>query len=227
MATTWTLGPFLIQSTLALAFISLGAGLLFFRLYSPFSKNETKELVDSVFNLFGSFIIGLWIAKGLINLKLLFKSPIAVLAYPADKKVFYTALVLFVLWNVFQYIMKPKRISETLIALLYTLIVAQFVYAFLNIVIQDYLLYMSSAIVFAVVLLLVVMLQQKIRDELKGSLTFIAFTIANLVVAYFNSVSFFNFYVDLSFWVILFVTSIVIYVIRIRLLKRLEADRIL
>lgn len=88
---------------------SFTAGTGIYYLHNTQSKQIKKQQIDQLLSLIISFIIYLWIAKIALQLPLLMKSPMAVLAYPSNSLHFYFATGLCLLHTAYIF---RKKLNE-------------------------------------------------------------------------------------------------------------------
>ena len=88
---------------------SFTAGTGIYYLHNTQSKQIKKQQIDQLLSLIISFIIYLWIAKIALQLPLLMKSPMAVLAYPSNSFHFYFATGLCLLHTAYIF---RKKLNE-------------------------------------------------------------------------------------------------------------------
>lgn len=118
--------------------LSFIVGIVFFYVMSHDEKATKKKLIDDALSMLISFIIFVWIGKGIVHFQLLFKDPLAVLAYPSDSRMFYIATVLLFINYLYLYLRGKIDLVRLLQAVLPVLLAASFTYEFLEIIVYHY-----------------------------------------------------------------------------------------
>lgn len=73
--------------------LSFVLGFVVFFLISNRAKPQKITLIKEVFSQTINFVLFIWLSKILLNLPLLFRDPLAMLAYPSSSKAFYLAVL--------------------------------------------------------------------------------------------------------------------------------------
>src|SRR5690625_5171379 len=94
--------------------ISFLAGFAFYYFTNQKGKAEKRKMIDQFLSLIINFIIYIWLGKIIVHILLVFKDPLAVLAYPSDSKVLFVATILFAGHLVYFLFKRKKEMLEQL-----------------------------------------------------------------------------------------------------------------
>lgn len=101
------------------------------------AKSDKKEILDELLSQFINLIIFIYIIKIILNLDIFLDDPLAVLAYPSDSTVFYSAIVLtalMIIYKNFKVKMDLKRFLDGMITVFLT---SSMMYEFIYFIIYD------------------------------------------------------------------------------------------
>lgn len=145
--------------------ISFGLAFLVFYLMSPLTKKQRKKQIGEIISQLINFVLFLWLAKILLNLPLFVQDPLAVLAYPSNSEAFYLA-TLFTGGLLFHQSRK-KKIAGGLFAHSFVQIIlaALFFYEFIQLLWRDNPFSFHYLIVFAVLMALFYVLQERVSPQ--------------------------------------------------------------
>ncbi|MBT2571759.1 hypothetical protein [Planococcus sp. ISL-110] len=137
---------------------SIVLGVAIFYLVSDLVKDQKKIRVEEAFSQIINFVLFIWLSKILLNLPLLLKDPLAVLAYPSDSRAFYLAI--FFSAAFLFYGMRSGKIKgwELIQTLLHILLPASFFYEFIQLAWYDDTYALGNLILYAVLLALFLVL---------------------------------------------------------------------
>lgn len=121
-------------SKLIFSFIIGGS---FFYITSRETKEIKKQQIERIFSLLINFIIYIWIGKIVQHLPLIFKDPLAVLAYPSNSLSFYIATGLIIIHLIYRVIRHKENVNSILQVFLPIFVASLFVYEFIGLVIQN------------------------------------------------------------------------------------------
>lgn len=218
MPSAWVVGPLVIQSTLAVLITSLLFGVVIYFLFGQVSYLEKKRNVDDFTTILVIFILSLWIAKFITNASLALKFPMAVLVYPADRWAFYLGLVLAFIYIRFIFMKKRDKMNELMITMFIILMSAQFIYKFIYYVLERTPQLIWGMILYGLLLSLSIMWQHKQSNMILGCLIIIL-GLGNLIQTIFTRVTFFHFYTDWPFWLIVLIIGAVYIILDKRVKK--------
>ncbi|WP_208591836.1 hypothetical protein [Gracilibacillus suaedae] len=139
MPQAWLLGPFVIKVDLVLIIVSFVLGFLFFYWISPYPKEKTKNIIDTVSNIFITFMIAIWIGKIVLQFQTFLSDPVAILAYPANTNAFYIAVILTILFSKWRWIKSIDQYYDNLYVFSTVFLTTNFIYSFL-----DHILYQKN-----------------------------------------------------------------------------------
>lgn len=72
---------------------SIALGFAVFYIISDFAKAQKLKQAGEAFSQLINFVLFIWLSKILLNLALMFRDPLALLAYPSGSKAFYLAVL--------------------------------------------------------------------------------------------------------------------------------------
>lgn len=196
------LGPLVLPVHLVVLTISLGSGVFFFMLTSPFSKTRTRHVLSEMIGLFVWLVVFVWIGKVLLKWRLFFEDPVSILIYPSNHQALYIGIVFTVLYSLWAYRDREKLQGIGLSALV-MLNYASFVYFFISVIwmpVRDvYLGEMALGVVLVIWQVVVIN-----RDSATSGWAGIAgaLSVGKLILALqFGETFFFHYKVDLWFWI--------------------------
>ncbi len=123
-------------SKLGYLILSFIIGVLFFYVNNEGEKLNKKKQLEMIFSLLINFIIFMWIGKVILHFPLLFKDPIAVLAYPMNSYTFYIATFLLVINLVYLVIQKKEKLVDIFQTFLPIFLASLFAFEFVKLVIE-------------------------------------------------------------------------------------------
>lgn len=123
-----------VLTMIAILLISFITGFIFFYGMSPLAKNDKKKQLDELASLIINFIIYIWLSKVLLNISLLVKDPLAVLAYPSNAQAFYLATLFLIMNLVYKKVQQGFKVTPIYTTFVPVFLVASFVYEFIQIV---------------------------------------------------------------------------------------------
>jgi|GEM_PF-3763476 len=212
MGAGWSIEELLLRGSMVITVVSLVFGLVFFRLFTPFpTLEETKAREDDLFTITLSLIITVWLGKILTKFILFIKNPQAVLAYPADKYVLYTALLMTGIYIVWQFKRKgdSRPWPDVLLSGLMVIIMGQFLYGFLSMILAlqpSKVIYLGF---YAVLLVGLVLFRMKIPRVYLAFSLLSTWALVHFVLGFFWTGSLFQFYVGPVFWGIVLIIGVI------------------
>lgn len=159
-------------------------------------------------NVLFYFIIALLVAKIIVLRKFLFTFPTAIFVFPANKHIFYLAVVLALIYVLYKRIFNGVHKKEILFALFQVFVVAQFVQSFLMYAFlknNDYFLPMT------ILALLLLYMQFNVFNQTFNQLVvtvYFSWITTNLFFNWKSGWPFFLYFVDEWFWLIILLISI-------------------
>jgi len=170
-----------VMSTIGKLILSFFIGGLFFYIMSDETKEVKKQQIEIIFSLLVNFIIFMWVGKIVQHLPLLFKDPLAILAYPSNSNSFYIATVLIIVNLIYRFIRHNEDVSCIFQAFLPAFIASLFVYEFTELVIQGYSQNWFSFIWLLIVLLIYVFWGN--RKVFANGIIFLLWVSGQLIIA--------------------------------------------
>lgn len=73
--------------------LSIALGVIVFYIVSNWAKEQKIKQAGEVISQIINFVLFMWLSKVILNLPLLFRDPLALLAYPSNSKAFYLAIL--------------------------------------------------------------------------------------------------------------------------------------
>lgn len=193
--------------SLATIFFSMIVGLLFYFWMSPFSKEEKKKQLEEVTNFFINFVFFMWVGKVIMNFPIFISDPLAVLAYPADSNSFYIAIVGSILRLIYK--RKNMQLSIFLNALLPVILIASFMFEFIQFLLDGNLSSLMSMVIYMILVLIYYSLFERVLVFTLFSILAICWFIGTLMM-YFTQpyVSFFGYLLSLPFILLFFLFNV-------------------
>lgn len=203
MPSAWVIGPIVLQSTLAVLIVSLILGVIVYFVFGQAKYLAKKQHVDDFMTMLIVFILSLWVAKFITNFTYAFQFPLAVLVYPADRWALYVGIVLAFLYMRFVFMKKHSSIKELILTTFIILISAQFIYKFVY-----YIMERSSDLIWGMTLYGLLLSLSLIWQQKQFSVYFLGYImtilgLGNLILASFTRVTFFHFFTDWVFWLVI------------------------
>ncbi|WP_018933457.1 hypothetical protein [Gracilibacillus lacisalsi] len=197
MPQAWLLGPFVIKIDLVLIIIGFVLGFLFFYWISPYQKQKTKNLIDTVSNIFITCLISIWIGKIVLQFQTFLSDPVAILAYPANTNAFYLAVIITILFSKWRWIKTIEQYYDNLYVFSTVFLSASFIYSFL-----DHILYHENwlyLIALITLLFFIIYSSDKKSPIIIANITLIGWGLLQIVI----STSIFQFKPHLIFYIFL------------------------
>ncbi|WP_226037597.1 hypothetical protein [Aquibacillus saliphilus] len=211
MPPAWLIGPLVIKSSLVILIGSLLAGLLFFRIISPYSKSETKQRIDEVGTILITFVITLWIGKIIMNFSIFISDPIAILAYPSDSKSFYIAVFLTVLYGKYKFIRVSKHLIPLLFSWMVVFLTASFVYEFIQMIWGTNVHTLGYLGLLVTLIMVTILLPERIALENITLIILIGWCLGQWILSFFTNTTVFQFSLNPIFYLIIFIGSLVLF----------------
>ncbi|MBP1970468.1 hypothetical protein J2Z83_002589 [Virgibacillus natechei] len=219
MSSGWMIGPLVIKSSLVALIGSFLAGFILLWLLSPFSKIETKKLIDEVGSLLLTFIISLWIGKILVNFSTFLSDPLAVLAYPSDSSAFYIGFLLTIIYSTFKIIKDYSHLQKILLSFMYVFLSASFIYEFIRINIGSDVHNWDYLGLLVLLLVIIIVLQERLTTSMLTFIAILGWSIGQLIRTLFTNPTVFQFSLDPWFWIVLILLSFVLLLYHSRKVK--------
>ncbi|PWU67661.1 hypothetical protein [Gracilibacillus dipsosauri] len=215
MPSAWMIGSLVIKSDLVVLIGSFIVGFLFFWFMSPHSKMETKKWIEEASNLLVVFVITLWIGKIFTNLHSFISDPISILAYLSDSKAFYIAVLLTVIFESYRKTKRDKQVIDLLYTFLNIFFTASFTYEFIQVISRSEISWQYLGLLVLIIIIFIMKQEIWARETLvfigllcwSGGLWFLSI---------FSSTMVFQFNLDHWFYVVIFLTSILLLIFRKR-----------
>lgn len=140
-------------------------GSIIYFMMNSSSKSEKKGTLEELLSQFINLMIFIYIIKIILNLDIFLADPMAVLAYPSDSTVFYSAIVLTGLMIIYKNIkgkIDLRRYSDGLITVFLT---SSMMYEFIHFIIYDDTYAFVYFIVLAVVFLVFYMFYNRVEKK--------------------------------------------------------------
>lgn len=140
-------------------------GSIIYFMMNSSSKSEKKGTLEELLSQFINLMIFIYIIKIILNLDIFLADPMAVLAYPSDSTVFYSAIVLTGFMIIYKNIkgkIDLRRYSDGLITVFLT---SSMMYEFIHFIIYDDTYAFVYFIVLAVVFLVFYMLYNRVEKK--------------------------------------------------------------
>ncbi|MEH6944612.1 hypothetical protein [Bacillus sp. JJ722] len=217
MPSAWLIGSFVIKSSIVVLIASFIVGLIFFRFTSLYTKLETKQRIDEVVSLLIAFVASLWIGKILINFSTFLSDPRAILAYPSDSKAFYIAVFFTIIYAKYRLIRNFHHFLDNLLSFMIVFLSSSLVYEFIYIIWGGSVHTWGYLGLLVILLTLVTVLQGSIPAYKLASITLFGWSLGQLILSIFSSTAVFQFNLNSSFYIIIFICSILLIIYRKRL----------
>lgn len=150
--------------------VSIGLGFIVFYVFSNLGKDQKINLIRETLSQIINFVLFIWLSKSLLNLSLLFRDPLAMLAYPSGSKAFYLAL-LFSAGLIF-YSHRKGRIDgwPFVESLWFTLLPAAFFYEFIRLIWSGDIYAFGGIILYGIMLIAFLGMGEKIPQLVASSI---------------------------------------------------------
>src|SRR5690625_476361 len=106
------------MGSIGLLILSFIIGGIFFYVMSVETKEIKKQQIELIFSLLINFIIFMWIGKIVQHVPLIFKDPLAILAYPSNSVSFYFATGLIIINLIYRVVRHQENLNLVLQAFL-------------------------------------------------------------------------------------------------------------
>lgn len=216
MSLTWQLGPLIIGYPLLYSIIGLLLGAVFYISIAKGTFQTNYQHTQEVMNVLITFIITIFLSKMIILASLLTKSLPAVLAYPADKRIFYTAFILTMLYLAYMIIRKKTVLTPLLEPLIIILGSGQFILHILLYYRFGLSIDFYSLIILAFWMGYLFIVRLAVKGSAQYYLQAGGLVIANGLLAGILKAPFFLYYTDYLFWIVLLIGLICAYMIQLK-----------
>ncbi|UCZ53560.1 hypothetical protein LGQ02_01825 [Bacillus shivajii] len=130
MHDVWMVGPVILPVVWLVTAISLIIGFLFLRYFSPYKEKSHQIIRDRTANGVIFIIIGFYFGSIPLNMTTFLRDPLAVLSYPSGQYELIMGLLIALIYFIIQHIKKQAFMRDTLTALFFVVLVADFIFAF-------------------------------------------------------------------------------------------------
>ena len=106
-------------------------GALFYYVVAPHRADEKRKRIDDVASTVINVVLYMWLLKLIIHVQTFVRDPLAILAYPSDRRMFYGGIVLAVLTLLVQAARKKQSVERWFVTFVPIAFVASFSYEWL------------------------------------------------------------------------------------------------
>lgn len=209
----------IVSKALAIGMIvlSLAIGLVFFYVFSVFSKPEKKKYMEILTSQLINLVIFIWVGKILLHLPLFIQDPLAVLAYPGNSGAFYLAVLFTGGLVLYQWIRKKLDILLFAEACTHVFLVALFFYEFMQLMIEDNMYSLGYLILSVILLILLFLLRERVPIFWLLTSILIILSIGMLVLnLIYPFVAIFGYLIEIWFIIVFFIGCLSILILNER-----------
>jgi hypothetical protein len=145
--------------------ISWIIGLFSFYLFSNLPRKEKRLQLEKLTSQLINFILFIWVGKIILDFSIFIRNPLVILAYPSNSSAFYFAFFLTIITVVY----KSKRGRVDFLGLFgaffYVFLISSFAYEFIQIVWNDNRYALAYFILLAVLSLIYLFAQNRVRAD--------------------------------------------------------------
>jgi len=202
-----------VLTSIGILIVSFLIGFLFFYVTTDKPKDVKKKLLENVLSLLINFVIFIWVGKILVNSKIFFQDPLAILAYPSNTVAFYVATA-FIAINVTYHLVRNKLngmdVFNTFVPVLLS---ASFIFNFAQLVIIGYQKAWIYVVFLAILLVFYLFIKEKATSHLANLTIFVVWLIGQFILSVTSSFpSLFGYNVHALFFISLLIL-VLIYIV--------------
>ncbi len=171
-------------SSIAVIVITFILGFAFFYQISNLPKAQKKHHMEEMASQLINFFIFLWIGKIVLNLSVFVQDPLAILAYPSNSYAFYFAFFACAVTFVYKSKRKNRNIFSYMDSFMITILVASFVYEFIQLVWVNDTFSIGYMILLSVLLLFVLLIRDRIATNTLTLIVLVIWLIGILLLAF-------------------------------------------
>lgn len=145
--------------------VSAVFGSIIYMLMSDSVKSEKKQILEELLSQFINLIIFIYIIKIILNLDIFLADPLAVLAYPSDSTVFYSAIVLTAFVIIYKNLKRKLGLKGFLDGMITLFLTSSMMYEFIYFIIYSDTYSFVYFLVLAVIFLIFNFLYNRIEKK--------------------------------------------------------------
>ncbi|MRG87472.1 hypothetical protein [Salinibacillus xinjiangensis] len=123
-----------VMTKIAILVISFFIGFGFYFVVTTDDKASKKKYLDDISSMIINFVLYIWVGKIILNIPILIKDPMAVLAFPSNSHSFYLATLLWGLHIGYKVKRNKLKFNPFLFRFMAIFLYSSFVYEFIQIV---------------------------------------------------------------------------------------------
>ena len=203
------------QVSVGIIILSLSMGFLFYYFLNDLTREKKKGSMEEVLGQLMNFVIYMWIGKIILNLSVFLRDPLSIVAYPSNSSAFYVAVLASGITISLKF--KRQKIDSTPFfqALLSILLMASFVYEFIQIVWNNNTYSIRYMGLLAVLIIMIVVLRDRIATDRLNAIMIVGWMLGTLGLAFsmpFTMV--FGYTISPWFLSLMFITSLTMLMIK-------------
>lgn len=173
------------------------------------SKKYKKIYIEESINQIINFIVLMWCSKILINLPLFINEPLSVLAYPSNSNAFYCAFIMTFILFIYKIKRKSLNINKFVQIFTFIILIASFVYEFLQYQLNDDIYAFGYFILLSILLLTFIIIRGKMKISSQTLLLVSIWSVGLLILYYWQSIIIiFNYVIEPWFIFLFFITNL-------------------
>lgn len=203
-----------IFGNIASIIISFGVGFLFYYVYFPSDKEGKRQQIEQTSSLLINLVIFIWIGKVILHLELLFKDPLAVLAYPSDSNAFYLGCLMLLIQIIYKVVRKQLQYDLLIASFVPIFLFTSFVYEFIEIIYFEDKYAWASLLLYTLLLVLYLLIPRN-RLQNNSHLFLLLWVVGQMLLLYTMSfATIFHYTIKLPFLIIslILIISLHIYI---------------
>lgn len=206
-----------ILTAISIIFMSFVVGISAFYYTSDLSKTLKKKHIAEITSQLVNFVIFIWVGKIVLNLPVLIKDPLAILAYPSNAQAFYLAVLFSTLTLAYKHVRRKMDVTSLINAFLPVFLIASFVYEFTQFFWSNDRYAIGYIALLAVLLVVYLFTYNHIKATTLTIMMVIGWSTGKLVLTFilpFTTV--FGYIMEPWFLGLFFITSVLLLIFRLR-----------
>ncbi|MGM8214603.1 hypothetical protein ACLIA0_03410 [Bacillaceae bacterium W0354] len=220
MSSAFVIGPFVLQLSLAVLFISFTLGFVFFWFMSPFTKDEKKKLLDQTFSYLIFFVISLWIGKIITHFNIFLYDPRAIIPYPSDSSAFYVAIIISVVYFIIKTVRNSESVTPLLLTMMFIFLSASFMYEFFYMIVGDSFNRWEHLALLLILLGAMTILLDRLSSLNLLIIILFSWSLGKLLITFLGNSNIFQFHLDPLFYGIILFLSILLIIYRKKVFRK-------
>ena len=176
-----------VMTSIGILVISFLIGFLFFYVTTDKPKDVKKKQLESILSFLINFVIFIWVGKIVVNSKIFFQDPLAILAYPSNASAFYIASVLIAINITYHLIRNRLNGMDVINTFVPVFLAASFIFSFAQLVINSYQQAWITVVFLAILLLVYLFIQEKVPSHQSNLIIVVIWIFGQFILSIISS----------------------------------------